>query len=71
MKIGTDGNGLKLAINHGFEEMEKSQVDGFKYPIGEVNGNQVYVVWGDDSKPSREEIEIEPGMTYTAVWEEE
>jgi hypothetical protein len=34
MKIGTDGNGLKLAINHGFEEMEKSQVDGFKYPIG-------------------------------------
>lgn len=70
IKIGCSGTGLKLAIEHAFEEMEKEGSDGFSYPIGEINGHHVYITWEDKSKSVRDTIEFESdGLTYNAVYE--
>lgn len=71
MKIGTNAEGLKLAIEHAFEELEKDKVDGFKYPIGKVKGQPIYIVW-DNGKKNQDLIEFElGGMTFTAVYEDD
>jgi len=70
MEIGTNGDGLKQAIEHAFEEMDNDKVEGFKYPIGEIRGNPIYITWEDESVATKELIEFDPdGLVFTAVYE--
>lgn len=71
IKIGTTGDGLKKAIEHAFEDMTQDSADGFKYPIGEINGSPIYITWENESKTSKSITEYgTDGMTFGAVWEE-
>lgn len=72
IKVGCTGKGLKMAIEHAFEELEKDNADGFKYPIGEINGSPIYITWErKDARASYNLIEFDPGgLTFGAVWED-
>ena len=77
MNIGCTEKGLKLAIEHAFEIMEEAETQGFDYPIGEIKGRQIRIVWEEEGTtiettviPSTDD-DGNDQMLFTAVFETE
>ena len=68
LKIYCGGDGLKLAIEDAFKQMEGDDADGFDYEIGQIKGHPIRIVWEDESKNTKEII-VMSGLTFEAVTE--